>query len=393
MKKNKLIIMILIIIAVLLIAIVSLAQANIAEKNNNGEYEDNYSPTADRTFVRLKRTANDKIDVYLELADTTIADGTEEVIPGASVSSFQIGLDIEMDLEDRDSAISFEFDPSLNEEAYCKLMKTTWADKEKEEGHAIVEQLNIYYSGTKELNDAGKLEGIKVGTITFKGIKEQETITIVPNANFTTIASIGHSETKVDIKPEDSLSQIIIEPTTGGESPAPTPTGEAPTPTQQPTPGPTEEPTPTPTKVPTVTPTPTEAPTEMPTVKPTPSVTPTEMPTITPTPTEAPTETPTVTPTPDTTPTETPTVPPTVNPTDGETQNPEETPTESPEVTPTNASKPTQKPSSNNSGIPTTGDIAIELFIVLMVVSLIGIIAILRLRKVKSVKNRGNHKK
>ncbi len=371
MKKNKLIIMILIIIAVLLIAIVSLAQANIAEINNNGEYEDNYSPTADRTFVRLKRTANDKIDVYLELADTTIADGTEEVIPGASVSSFQIGLDIEMDLEDKDSAISFEFDPSLNEEAYCKLMKTTWADKEKEEGHAIVEQLNIYYSGTKELNDAGKLEGIKVGTITFKGIKEQETITIVPDANFTTIASIGHSETKVDIKPEDSLSQIIIEPTTGGETPVPTPTGEAPTPTQKPTPGPTEEPTPTPTETPTVTPTPG--------VTPTPSVTPTEMPTVTPTPS--------------TTPTETPTVTPTVNPTDGETQNPEGTPTEAPEITPTNESKPTQKPSSNNSGIPTTGDIAIELFAVLMVVSLIGIIAILRLRKVKSVKSSGNHKK
>ena len=329
MKRNKLIIMILIIIAVLLIAIVSLAQANISEINNNGEYEDNYSPTADRTFVRLKRTANDKIDVYLELADTTIADGTEEVIPGASVSSFQIGLDIEMDLEDRDSAISFEFDPSLNEEAYCKLMKTTWADKEKQAGHAIVEQLNIYYSGTKELNDAGKLEGIKVGTITFKGIKEQETITIVPNAKFTTIASIGHSETKIDIKPEDSLSQIIIEPTTSSETPEPTPTGEAPTPTQQPTQGPTE----------------------------------------------------------------TPTVTPTAGPTEGGTQTPEGNPTEAPQGTPTNELKPTQKPSSNNSGIPTTGDIAIELFALLMVASLIGIIAILRLRKVKNVKNSGNHKK
>lgn len=210
-KRNNLIIIIPIIIAVLLIAVAGFAQVNASETNsNNGEYEDNYSPTGDRTFVRLKRTANDKVDVYLELADTTIADGTEEVIPGASVASFQIGLDIEMDLEDKETSIKFEFDPSLNEETYCKLMKTTWADKEEEEGHTIVEQLNIYYTGTKELNDAKKLEGIKVGTISFEGLEEDETVSITPNANFTAIASIGHSQTPVNIKTEDSLKQMVI---------------------------------------------------------------------------------------------------------------------------------------------------------------------------------------
>ena len=315
MKRNSLIIIIPIIIAVLLIAIASFAKANVSETNNNGEYEDTYSPTGERTFVRLKRTANDKIDVYLELADTTVADETDKVIPGASVASFQIGLDIQMDLEDKNSAITFEFNPELQEEAYSKLMKTTWADKEKEEGHTVVEQLNIYYVGTKELNDAGKLEGIKVGTITFKGIEHEETATIIPNEQFTKISSVGHNETEINIKPEDSLSQIIIEPTTSENIPTPTPTGEASNPT------------------------------------------------------------------------------PTVKPTENEVQNPEENPTEAPQGTPTNESKPTQKPSSNNSGIPTTGDIAIELFVILMVVSLIGIIAVLRMKKVKSVKNSGNHRK
>lgn len=227
MKSRKKIVLTFIYCIVVLLIIVtgfSLANSNLA-KNSDNEYESNFSPTGDRTYVRLDRTANDKVDVYLEMADSTVIEESEKEKSGVSVASFQIGLDIQVDLErNENSAVNFQFDQELLNvnETYCKLRTTTkepitetYSSSEGEEApvtKTIGQKLHIFYVGTKELNDANKAEGIKIGTISFDNFENEETISITPDSQFTKIASINHGESEVNIQEEDTLSDLIINP-------------------------------------------------------------------------------------------------------------------------------------------------------------------------------------
>ncbi len=227
MKSRKKIVLTLIYSIVVLLIIVtgfSLANSNVTKSAGN-KYESNFSPTGDRTYVRLDRTANDKVDVYLEMADSTVINESEKEKSGVSVASFQIGLNIDVDLEKKEnSAVNFQFDDELlkNNETYCKLRTTTkepitetYSSSEGDEEtvtKTVGQKLHIFYVGTKELNDANKLDGIKIGTISFDNFENEETISIKPDTEFTKVASINHSETKVNILEEDTLSDLIINP-------------------------------------------------------------------------------------------------------------------------------------------------------------------------------------
>lgn len=217
MNKGKIVIKnILSIITIILIAITSFSLTNVSKANTDNELEDNNTPTGDRTFIRLVHTDNNKFEVYLEVADTTVPNDNEAVNSSVSVRSFQIGLDIEIDLETEGSSINFDFDDELKDELSCETRKATINPTTNGK---IGKRLNIYYVGNKDLNDARDNKdniknGIKIGTITFEGIKELETASIKPDSEFTKIGTNGFNLAKTEIKEEDGLYQIIIEPTT-----------------------------------------------------------------------------------------------------------------------------------------------------------------------------------
>ena len=211
-KGNNVIRNLLSFITIILITILGLSQLNISKANTDEGHEDTYSPTGDRTFVRLVHRDNNKVDVYLEMADSTLIEGSEEAKPGASVTSFQIGLDISVDLEDKGSLINFEFDSSLQNKEH-DLMKTTkdFKTEQTPDGEKVMgEALYIFYVGKTELNDSQNKDGIKVGTLSFDGLKHTETVTIEPNKEFTKLESKGYGNTEINIMSEDTLREILI---------------------------------------------------------------------------------------------------------------------------------------------------------------------------------------
>lgn len=218
-KSNNVIRNLLSFITIILITILGLSQFSISKANTDEGHEDTYSPTEDRTFVRLVHRDNNKVDVYLEMADSTLIEGSEEAKPGASVTSFQIGLDIFVDLEDKGSLINFEFDSSLQNKEH-DLMKTTKDFKIEQvpTGEKVMgETLCIFYVGKTELNDAQSKDGIKIGTISFEGLQHTETVTIEPSKEFTKLESIGYGNTEINIISEDSLREILINNDEGQE--------------------------------------------------------------------------------------------------------------------------------------------------------------------------------
>ncbi len=227
MNKGKGVIKnILCIVTIILIAITSFSLTNVSKANTDNVLEDNNTPTGDRTFIRLVHTAeNNKVEVYLEVADTTVPNDNEEVNSSVSVRAFQIGLNIEIDLETEGSSINFDFADKLKDELSCETKKVTQNSiinptTNKKAG----ERLNIYYVGNKDLNDArdnknNTKDGIKIGTITFEGIKKLETASIIPDGEFTKIVSTGHTLAETNITEDDGLYQMIINPTVSEENP------------------------------------------------------------------------------------------------------------------------------------------------------------------------------
>lgn len=224
MNKGKVVIKnILSIITIILIAITSFSLTNVSKANTDNELEDNNTPTGDRTFIRLVHKDNNKVEVYLEVADTTVPNDNEAVNSSVSVKSFQIGLDIEIDLETEGSSINFEFADKLKDELSCETRKATKKDIiDSTTNKKAGERLNIYYVGNKDLNDVREnknntTDGIKIGTITFEGIKKIETASIKPDSEFTKIGTIGYGLAQTKILQEDGLYQIKIDPTTSDE--------------------------------------------------------------------------------------------------------------------------------------------------------------------------------
>lgn len=145
----------------------------------------------DRNMVILLQDdgAKSTVHVYLGM--------TEE----ASIASFQIGLKL-----DTEADAKFTLDSKLNKDN----LEYTY---NKEKG-----TLNIYYAGSQELNPAGD-DKIEVGTISFDVDKTKDvSIKVTPVDELVTASSIGHSETEIDVKPEDELFAVIAKTSSGGSS-------------------------------------------------------------------------------------------------------------------------------------------------------------------------------
>ena len=145
----------------------------------------------DRNMVILLQDdrAKSTVHVYLGM--------TEE----ASIASFQIGLKL-----DTEADAKFTLNSKLNKDN----LEYTY---NKEKG-----TLNIYYAGSQELNPAGD-DKVEIGTISFDVDKTKDvSIKVTPVDELVTASSIGHSETEIEVKPEDELFAVIAKTSSGGSS-------------------------------------------------------------------------------------------------------------------------------------------------------------------------------
>lgn len=116
-----------------------------------------------------------------------------------SIASFQLGLD--MNLNEKVNA-KFTFNSNLSESKYKDASIKDIPNSENKN----IKRLNIYYVGTKELNpiDSNKIE---IGTITFEGTTQKNALVkIEPEKDFSTIASVSHKSTSIDV---DALDTVI----------------------------------------------------------------------------------------------------------------------------------------------------------------------------------------
>ncbi len=152
-----------------------------------------------------------KVDVYLGMADNS------------SVASFQIGL--EVDIADNYDT-SFDWASNLNDgtENYKEYRILKESNLENYQGK---KRINIYYTGTKELNqlkgdkeeNTVDVDNVKVGTITFNYVKgedqnpintESSTILVEPigdgtESSFTKTVSLSHKANIVPVEEDDIL--------------------------------------------------------------------------------------------------------------------------------------------------------------------------------------------
>ncbi len=177
MKLSK---KIMILIFILIISLCTTTGFSFATNENNEEYKLN---------VMLKQDTNNEKVVHVILGMTD-----ED-----SIASFQIGLNINTTEEIN---VKFDFNTSLSEN---KHKESRISEISNSEGKKI-KRLNIYYTGTKELNPAESNE-IEIGTITLEGEnKPNTTVKIEPVENFSTIESISHNDKQISV---DTLSSII----------------------------------------------------------------------------------------------------------------------------------------------------------------------------------------
>ena len=177
---------------VVLLAVILLSATGLALATANGVFgniDNDVHVSRDKTNVILSQDEeNEKIvHVYLGMADD------------ASVASFQIGLDI--DVDDL-SKVNFKWNNSLPKEEYKDYRYSTKLDESTGKNN---ERLNIYYVGTKELN-TNDVDIIEVGTIEFDLDDEiASELVIASDPDFTTIASIAHNGVNVPTDPMDIL--------------------------------------------------------------------------------------------------------------------------------------------------------------------------------------------
>lgn len=235
MKSRKIITSLIVILIIIAITIASIVFAENKVIKQGIEEKD-------RTSVLLVPEQDEDenytgiVQVYLEMDDGMVEQdnnkGESVVIQdAASVASFQIGLDIYATISDDDinSKIDFKFNDDLQEgKTGVQLAKHTETSMTKTETSpngenitsTIGEKLNIYYVGTKELNDINSKEPLNVGTITLNKelLGNNATVLITPksedeNGNIvTTAASIGHNATEINVKPEEDHVEFILNP-------------------------------------------------------------------------------------------------------------------------------------------------------------------------------------
>lgn len=178
----------------------------------------------DRTNIILEpEMANGKntgvVDVYLQMDDGIKPEDNEQgdvvIKDAASVQSFQIGLDISAAVNKKED-VQFEFVKDLKENGNTVKLATYTQDlvpDENSSGKYKGEKLKIYYVGTQELNDTESDETVLIGRIKFNSstLGDNETVKITPMAApVTTAASVGHTETPIDVHPDEDQIEFVM---------------------------------------------------------------------------------------------------------------------------------------------------------------------------------------
>ena len=156
-NKSKKFIIFLIVAFIVVASIIVFANTMAMPKSND-------VVTRDHSSVYFEQVKNDptKIDVYLGMNDT------------ASIASFQVGLEIDM-ADCYDSTFDWTTGDLANKSAKLKEAKISETEKDEVTGN-IVENLNLYYVGTEELNNLTNnvdVDHVKLGTITIVPDKDE----------------------------------------------------------------------------------------------------------------------------------------------------------------------------------------------------------------------------
>ncbi len=191
--SNKLKIFI-VVIAVLVIAIAGIVLAG-------KETPQPKIVTRDYSNVYFEQVNDKEVDVYLGMNDT------------ASIASFQIGFEIDI-ADCYDSTFSWS-DELKNKDAKFKDVKYSEQEKNEESGNAV-ENLNLYYVGTEELNelsDGTDIDNIKLGTIKIvpdEEIPERSSyVTIQAKEGFSKTVSLSHSSELLKTSADDIYTTRI----------------------------------------------------------------------------------------------------------------------------------------------------------------------------------------
>ena len=230
MKSKKIITFFIVVLLIIAIAVAGIVLAESSVQTQALEEKN-------RTSVLLvpERYQNGgytgKVDVYLEMDDgMQLTDEEKEqegestiIKDAASVASFQIGLDISTVAPNKDitSIIDFEYDKDLKEgkdgvqlATYTQAPVTQTQDTENgEEVTTVVgEKLNLYFVGTKELNDNTSSAPLKVGTIKFdkNSFSDNTAVFIKPEEEATLASSVGHEETEIIVNSGEDAVEFIL---------------------------------------------------------------------------------------------------------------------------------------------------------------------------------------
>lgn len=242
MKTKKIITLAIVVLLIIAVAVTSIVLAG-SKLTRQGIEE------KDRTSVVLvpEQTVDGvytgKVDVYLEMDDgMNITEEDKEgknddvvIKDAASVASFQIGLNIHARAkEDTESEITFEYDSNLQEnkdgvelarQTKTPITTTQTAEDGTKTTTTVGENINLYFVGTKELNDPNSSEPLKVGTITLNKSKlgDNATVSITPEGTdesgnvHTMAASIGHNPTEITVDPVEDRVEFILNPNNNPE--------------------------------------------------------------------------------------------------------------------------------------------------------------------------------
>ena len=242
MKTKKIITLTIVVLLIIAVAVTSIVLAGSKSTRQGIEEKDRTSvvlvpeQTVDGVYTG-------KVDVYLEMDDgmnitEEDKEGKEDDVvikDAASIASFQIGLNIHARAkEDTESEIKFEYDSNLQEnkdgvelarQTKTPITTTQTAEDGTKTTTTVGENLNLYFVGTKELNDVNSSEPLKVGTITLNKSKlgDNATVSITPEGTdesgnvHTMAASIGHNPTEITVDPVEDRVEFILNPNNNPE--------------------------------------------------------------------------------------------------------------------------------------------------------------------------------
>lgn len=203
MKLNKKIRIFIIVAVIVLMAIAGLVLAESKTKTAT----DNKVVTRENSTIYFEQVGNDpsKIDVYLGMHDT------------ASIASFQVGLEIDI-ADCYDSTFDWTTgDLDLND----TLHEARISEQKKDDVTGnLVENLNLYYVGTKELNELTETEDIdhiKLGTINIVPEKDENDNDVPVRSSFVAIQTREDFSKTVSLSHEPESIKVDLDATYSGK--------------------------------------------------------------------------------------------------------------------------------------------------------------------------------